>query len=178
MDQGIAAVLGAGVGVLGTLGTAALTHMAARRQTLDNGKVQHWQKMRDERKETYLSFLSAVEDFQAEVSGFHASLLPPEAESNTPPISGSRKAAGDCLTKLYGQCNRVGLAGPTPMADQARAVRTTATSAFATLENLRRDGGEWSYDAIRDYNQKSSALLEQQRKFVTEAARVLGQLGN
>jgi hypothetical protein len=59
MDQGIAAVLGALVGVLGTAGTAALGYLAARRQAPDQGRIAHAQQLRAERREAYLEVMHA-----------------------------------------------------------------------------------------------------------------------
>lgn len=61
MDQGLAAVLGAGVAVIGTLGTAGLTYMATRSQARDQGRVDHRQKLRDERRDAYGAFMDTTE---------------------------------------------------------------------------------------------------------------------
>lgn len=53
MDQGVSAVLGASVSVLGTAGTAVLTYPAARKQAYDQGRVTHRSALRTERREVY-----------------------------------------------------------------------------------------------------------------------------
>jgi hypothetical protein len=45
MDQGIAALAGAGIGVVGSLGTAGLAYLAAERQARDRGRIEHAQKL-------------------------------------------------------------------------------------------------------------------------------------
>ncbi|MGW4623449.1 hypothetical protein [Streptomyces sp. NPDC004592] len=61
MDAGVAAVLGATVGVVGTLGTAVLTYAAARRQAQDVGAVEHGHWLRERRHERYLAFLDGLD---------------------------------------------------------------------------------------------------------------------
>ena len=61
MDQGLAAVLGASVAVVGTLATAVLTYTAARRQTSDQTRAEQVQRLRDERRSAYLALLEATE---------------------------------------------------------------------------------------------------------------------
>ncbi|MCX5441183.1 hypothetical protein [Streptomyces sp. NBC_00063] len=63
VDQGLAAVLGAGVGVVGTLGTACLTYLATRHQTKDQERVEHGQWLRQQRQHAYEDFLVAYERF-------------------------------------------------------------------------------------------------------------------
>ncbi|MFD7534723.1 hypothetical protein [Streptomyces sp. NPDC059819] len=60
MDAGVAAVLGATVGVVGTLGTAVLTYAAARRQARDVGVVEHGHWLRERRHERYIAFLDGL----------------------------------------------------------------------------------------------------------------------
>lgn len=61
MDQGIAALAGAGVGVVGSLGTALLAYLAAGRQARDRGRIEHAQKLREERRTAYRLFQRAAE---------------------------------------------------------------------------------------------------------------------
>ncbi|MGF0176706.1 hypothetical protein ACQF36_41510 [Streptomyces sp. Marseille-Q5077] len=57
MDQGLAAVLGAAVGVAGSAITGSLGYIAARRQAPDQGRIEHARQLRTERRETYLAFM-------------------------------------------------------------------------------------------------------------------------
>lgn len=63
MDQGLAAVLGAGVGVVGTLGTACVTYLATRHQAKDQERVEHGQWLRQQRQRAYEDFLVAYDRF-------------------------------------------------------------------------------------------------------------------
>ncbi|MGW2292710.1 hypothetical protein [Streptomyces phaeochromogenes] len=60
MDQGLAAVLGAAVGIVGTLGTGTLGYLAARRQASDQGCIDHAHQLRADRREAYLALLQAL----------------------------------------------------------------------------------------------------------------------
>lgn len=65
MDQGLAAVLGATGGVVGTLGTAVFAYAAARMQTRDAGMVEHGHWLREKRLaacSAFLETLTQVED--------------------------------------------------------------------------------------------------------------------
>ncbi|MYR39682.1 hypothetical protein GTX14_31595 [Streptomyces sp. SID4944] len=61
MDQGIAALAGAGIGVVGSLGTAGIAYLAAGRQARDRGRIEHAQKLREERRAAYRLFQQATE---------------------------------------------------------------------------------------------------------------------
>ncbi|MEV0553150.1 hypothetical protein AB0I27_06780 [Streptomyces sp. NPDC050597] len=61
MDQGLTAVLGALVGVLGTLGSAWLGFHASRTQVREQAVAELSTRLREERREAYLSFVSASE---------------------------------------------------------------------------------------------------------------------
>lgn len=61
MDQGLAALLGASVAVVGALCTGGLTYVATRRQAMDNGEVAHRKQLREERRDAYKKFLAAAE---------------------------------------------------------------------------------------------------------------------
>lgn len=57
----IATVLGTAVGSAATLGAACLAFAGARRQTRDQGRVDHRLRLRDERKQAYLAFVEEAE---------------------------------------------------------------------------------------------------------------------
>ncbi|MEU0838605.1 hypothetical protein ABZ370_03920 [Streptomyces sp. NPDC005962] len=61
MNQGLVALLGASVAVVGTLGTGGLTYIATRRQAGDQGEMEHRKQLREERRDSYRKFLEAAE---------------------------------------------------------------------------------------------------------------------
>ncbi|MFC9680828.1 hypothetical protein [Streptomyces sp. NPDC056948] len=61
MDQGLAALMGAAIGVVGTTGASALAGWAGRRQVQAQQAGEHARWRRQGQRETYASFLTAVE---------------------------------------------------------------------------------------------------------------------
>ncbi|MEU2294308.1 hypothetical protein ACFY9H_28730 [Streptomyces bacillaris] len=61
MDGGLAALLGALIGVSGTVGSAWLGYHASRRQIRDGAAVAHASRLREERREAYLSYIATTE---------------------------------------------------------------------------------------------------------------------
>lgn len=61
MDQGIAAVLSAGVAASVTLLGAAVAYRAGRRQVRDQGSIEHAHWLRGQREQAYLAFLASCE---------------------------------------------------------------------------------------------------------------------
>ncbi|MET8714434.1 hypothetical protein ABZV52_14875 [Streptomyces sp. NPDC004735] len=62
MDGGLAALLGALIGVSGTVGSAWLGYHASRRQIRDGAAVAHATRLREERREAYLSYIATTEE--------------------------------------------------------------------------------------------------------------------
>lgn len=65
MDQGWAAVAGAGVGVLGAVIAGLVSAAALRRQSQEQLAGTHAQWRRQLRRDAYVAFMSAAHDFQA-----------------------------------------------------------------------------------------------------------------
>ncbi|WP_336323238.1 hypothetical protein [Streptomyces lavendofoliae] len=61
MDQGLAAVLAAGVAATVTLGGAVIAYRAGRRQVRDQGSIEHAHWLRGQREQAYLNFLASCE---------------------------------------------------------------------------------------------------------------------
>jgi hypothetical protein len=62
MDQGLAALLGATVGVLGTVAASAISSGATRRQLEGQAKVEHSQWRRQLRRDAYSAFLAPANE--------------------------------------------------------------------------------------------------------------------
>ncbi|MET7364488.1 hypothetical protein ABZS61_01430 [Streptomyces sp. NPDC005566] len=130
MDQGLAAVLGASVGVVGTLGAAALTYIATRKQAADQGVVDFKKSLRSERREAYLAFMQAVEDLHPVLVslGWHGEVGPEDGSlSRTEQISTLRSLVRD----LYRLQAQVDLVGPSE-------VERSAVEVWARIADLRR----------------------------------------
>ena len=175
MDQGLAAVLGAGIGVLGTVVTAWLTYTATRRQAIDNGKVDHWHKLRDERKETYLSFLGAVEEFQTKAARLHAALLSSDPEVS---IGEAMEAAGDRFADFSSMLNRVELAGPEALVELAMPLGDAVLAVFSHVHSHVRGGTRPTSESSTEYLLKHSELINRKQDFVRKSREILEEIPN
>lgn len=142
MDQGIAAVLGAGVGITGTLGAALLGYMGARRQSRDQGRVNHALRLRDDRKEVYLAFLEEEERLRDIFEGARSSLLPDE-HSETPwlRIETKEQSLRDGLGELQQRRTRIALAGPQEVEMGADRMCAAVSDAACHMRECLREAG-------------------------------------
>ncbi|MEV0372553.1 hypothetical protein AB0I10_22430 [Streptomyces sp. NPDC050636] len=134
MDQGLAAVLGAGVGVLGTLGTASLAYIAARRQAVDQGMVHHWQRVRDDRRDAYLALLEEAATVTDVVHSFTPRAMPSESL-----VREAVSEMNPAVSKLYACATRVALAGSAEVGSRAFEVHKVARNWRLFLEVLMRN---------------------------------------
>ncbi|MET8558961.1 hypothetical protein ABZV64_28985 [Streptomyces sp. NPDC004959] len=120
MDGGIAALLGAVVGVSGTVGSAWLGYQASRRQIADGAALSHATRLREERREAYLSYISTTEQLELLLRQFnpvnYASLQDvPKADSGEfdwELISRVSRELQDVQHAMFQAVSRVDLAGP------------------------------------------------------------------
>ncbi|WP_208032751.1 hypothetical protein [Streptomyces cyanogenus] len=129
MDQGVAAVLGASVGVVGALGAATLTYIATRKQAVDQGVVDFRKSLRSERREAYLAFMQAVEGLHPVLValGWHGEITAAESPlSRAEQISTLRSLVRD-LCRLQAQ---IDLVGPTE-------VERAAVEVWGRIADLR-----------------------------------------
>ncbi|MGV9563932.1 hypothetical protein [Streptomyces sp. NPDC003480] len=132
MDQGLAAVLGAGVGVIGTLGTAFLTYVATRQQ----GRVEHGQWLREQRQRAYEDFLIAYDRFTGAAIALEDALKRGQTEVPQD-LSASFR---DSLETFISARSRVAVTGPAFASQSAGKVaallREVSTSLEAWLDDL------------------------------------------
>lgn len=124
MDQGIAAVLGAAVGITGALGSALVGYMTARHQSRDQGRLDHGLKLRDERKAAYMAFLGQTESTLSSLAFLGDCLFEPE-EGSQPAwlaIEQHIDALEEDRSELEILRTRVALAGPKGADDRAGEV--------------------------------------------------------
>ncbi|MGW0771289.1 hypothetical protein [Streptomyces sp. NPDC002676] len=135
MDQGLAAALGASVGVAGTLGTAFLTYVAARRQSDEQAKLEHLRSLRAERREAYLAVFQAAESVDRAMMLIAARDDVPGASMRSAPdeevLRNLADALGVAVHALYAAQARLALVGP----DDARQ---SAVDVWAAARELRR----------------------------------------
>ncbi|WP_409471927.1 hypothetical protein [Streptomyces sp. HC307] len=101
MDQGVAAVLGAAVGVVGTLGTAVFTYAATRAQTRDAGMVEHGHWLREKRLVACSAFLEALTQVQRTIDS-HSDLDVPDIDHHGDgPLTASQREALRTAARLF-----------------------------------------------------------------------------
>ncbi|MGW1401052.1 hypothetical protein ACWCRF_20860 [Streptomyces sp. NPDC002405] len=120
MDQGTAAVLGACVGVAGTLGTGFLAYFAARHQIRDQAKLEHRKTVRLERREAYRDFLRHISEIERDLDLFMLKLVKLKLDQASPETwletFDESTALSDRLKDLQVQSTDLMLAGPLELA--------------------------------------------------------------
>lgn len=120
MDQGTAAVLGACVGVAGTLGTGFLAYFAARHQIRDQAKLEHRKTVRLERRESYRDFLRRISAIERDLDLFMLKLVKLKLDEASPDAwleaFDESTALSDRLKDLQVQSTDLMLAGPLELA--------------------------------------------------------------
>ncbi|WP_146620503.1 hypothetical protein [Streptomyces sp. Amel2xB2] len=120
MDQGTAAVIGATVGVVGTISTAVLTYVATRHQVRDQGRVEHSLRLREERREAYIGFLNVLQQLE----GIYSEYGLREGEERVRRLRGDsisrmRPAWESSRNAIFEYLPRVDIVGPESIYDQA-----------------------------------------------------------
>ncbi|MET9974406.1 hypothetical protein ACFYOI_10555 [Streptomyces microflavus] len=170
MDQGVAAVSGAGVAVIGTLVTAGLTYMATRSQARDQGRVDHRQKLRDERRDAYGAFMDTTEpldrvifdlvDTQCIIDNYHSSSALQAVEESLPDID-------IAVHGLYRARVRVRLLGPSSVSDWADELWNDAAHMRAILADFSAGRGN-----VSDF-QEAVEKVEGSKRGFAESANVI-----
>ncbi|BBA95510.1 hypothetical protein RVR_399 [Actinacidiphila reveromycinica] len=173
MDQGWAALAGAGVGVLGSLCTAWLTSGQARRQARDQGTADHGRELRSERREVYLAFMEAAEPVDAVLHRVAHQDGVPEAVRSAPPPAGALREAvdelGTAVHTLYKAQARLDLMGPEAVAVDAVNVWSDVRSLRTYLERVLQ--GELPADGYRAGLERVVDAVEGSRERFARRAR-------
>lgn len=143
MDQGTAAVLGACVGVVGTIGTAVLTFIAARTQVRDQGMIEHRRTVRTERRDAYRAFMTSISNVEQALENQMLSLAKLEIDAAPLPAWRDTFTASDELSaqlkSLKVQAVDILLAGPVQhrAPDRPRRGRPERRMARASFRRVR-----------------------------------------
>jgi len=181
MDQGLAAVLGASVGVLGTLGTGVLTYFAARHQIRDQGNLERERTLRAERAAAFTAFLEAVNlaDVQLnELTGTIGVLenRPDDIDAWNERYAEVKKLA-ETLDDISKRQVKVLLVGPEDVSVKTRPLRLALHKEFGWFlvawSNFRVEPG-W----LDQVNEHSARRWEAEREFATLAAKELQRLSH
>lgn len=153
MDQGIAAVLGAGVGIVGTLGTAFLTYAGARHQTRDQGRIDHQRSVRNERMAAYEAFFESLTEHERRMSDTQAALSQDARQEGDTDGRWERsderlELVDSGLDELRLRQIKVIIAGPAAVSDSLASLMHVLEEerrwlhTEAVVQRIKADGGE------------------------------------
>ncbi|MGP3944068.1 hypothetical protein [Streptomyces sp. 6N106] len=175
MDQGLAAVLGATVGVVGTLGTACLTYLTARHQARDQGRVAHAQTVRDERRATYLEVLTAGEILASECAKSWKWITETEPNRVISDILKAHTQLEAAMRNLEKAANRVKLAGPVDAIHRMDLLLMAAgREMWAVRDRLESGGGGMPHS--NEYLESKAERAEETRQLVIWARTELDKV--
>jgi len=156
MDQGTSAVLGACVGVVGTLGTAMLTYVVARHQISEQGRIEHKKTIRAERREAYREFLMEVSRFERNVDLTMLGLVRLQLDGAAPEVwlekFGETDDLSNQIKELKVQSTELLLAGPAELAIRVGPVIDALDDEFKCLHSAIC-GYSWEQEQEDEYRQ-------------------------
>ncbi|WP_314175707.1 hypothetical protein [Streptomyces winkii] len=188
MDSGLAAVLGATVGAVGTGGAGIIAALLARSQTRSQLTAEYARFIREPRKAAYTAYAEA--SFRAHnrlaEAGARLTIAARREESEqrtTQYLAPARTDLEDVvnghadLEHLYGQ---VVVEGPAPLTSTAVTLTVSLSQhqgqVLTCLKALELDGS-CSSDALELLEEKRSQTYSSYLSFLHEAAKVLGADG-
>lgn len=158
MDQAVAALCGAGIAVVGTLGASWLTYVGTRRQARDHGRIEHARQLRAERRDAYLSFMELLEPLEHLPSEPASSLSPEEFEllrSQVEPIP----------LRGESRLTRIRLCGPEEV---ARATTSLLSDIYRMVHLFLHRSEEQ-----RQIDLAFESFLDAQSDFITQAQKIM-----
>ncbi|MGW8374276.1 hypothetical protein [Streptomyces sp. ODS28] len=176
MDQGTAAVLGAGVGVIGTIGSAYLGYAAARWQVRDQGRVDHGSKLREERINAYGAFLNAAQSIDDDLQEVYRQVIDFVRGEGPAPDWAAQQSRLDeimsALEDLKRLNTRVAMAGPKAVVKAGQLVSGSLVARIMSLRILCDETTvprHWE----RDHDRFGMRAYERRAQFTDEVRSVL-----
>lgn len=163
MDQGLAALLGATVGVAGTVLASAITGWSARQQVQAQARAEHAHWRRQMRRDAYSAFLAPASECR------HALKMAGRAfvgEPDTEEIDRRLQDAQGQLALAQAAWANLAVEGPEAVEQAARSVYTKLKSMQTTLLALR--------DSPEEAPESDSLLFE---RHAFEVARLSERVG-
>ncbi|MFS8199398.1 hypothetical protein ACLVWQ_11995 [Streptomyces sp. CWNU-52B] len=139
MDQGLAALLGASVGVLGTVAASAISSGSIRRQLEGQAKVEHAQWRRQLRRDAYSAFLAPANESRSALKTAARALVgdaPDLAEADR-----RLRIAQDQLVLVQVAWAGLAVEGPESVEQAAHSVHLGLHSMHTTLLAWRDSSG-------------------------------------
>ncbi|MER5916321.1 hypothetical protein ABT124_39470 [Streptomyces sp. NPDC001982] len=168
MDQGLAAVFGAAVGVIGSALTGALTWAALRTQLRTQLQADHLRWTREVRRETYLGLLNSV---RAARGALAASL--DELRVSHQDGQRSMAEAWRLLPPVESAGAAVQLEGPAELAAPAANLTEALFAVFNAAYPWREGRSLDDPDLVAAYRGACSAFASVETRFLASAQRHL-----
>ncbi|MFI0727636.1 hypothetical protein ACH4S9_01235 [Streptomyces sp. NPDC021225] len=134
MDQGIAALLGASIGVTGTVLASAITGWSTRQQVRAQARAEHAHWRRQVRRDAYSAFLAPASESQNALKIAGRAFV---GERDTEEIDRRLQQAVGQLALARAAWANLAVEGPEAVEQAARSVYTTLRSTETTLLALR-----------------------------------------
>ncbi|NIY65637.1 hypothetical protein SMALB_3643 [Streptomyces malaysiensis] len=151
-----------------------MTYVAARRQTSDQGRVDHAHRLREERRSTYLAFLEAIEPVDNAVHSVDSEYVNNLLATGSPDWSAMEAVAEqvyDASRSLYRLSSRIQLAGPKGMADSADEIWVAVRELHTELVKIWDSKEIPSVDALEAGLWTCIAVFERRKREFTEGVR-------
>ncbi|MEU5212482.1 hypothetical protein [Streptomyces sp. NPDC020742] len=189
MDQGMAAVLGAAVGVVGTLGASGLTYLGVRQQTRATGQIEYAKAVWTERAELYATFIDEVEEAhhalihgRASISALRSALSGRSNETSQEAVDEAEEAlaslreAKDLIRAAYKCASRIRVLGPQALVDITTDVVQALNGRLGTLSRslgAAEQGAEPVGRFLEEEREQASSFTEAFGGFTARAAHVI-----
>lgn len=190
MDQGIAAVLGAAVGVVGALGASALTYLGVRQQTRAIGQIEYAKAVWTERAELYATFIDEVEEAHHALINGRTSLFAlrraliaqesnetsQEAANEAEEALARLREAKDLIRAAYKCASRIRVMGPQTLVGTSTDVVQALNGRLGTLSRslgAAEQGGEPVGRLLGEEREQASSFSEAFGRFTARAAHVV-----
>ncbi|MFJ9147079.1 hypothetical protein ACIRP7_03200 [Streptomyces sp. NPDC102270] len=131
MDQGLAALLGATVGVIGTVAASAMSSGATRRQLEGQAKVEHAQWRRHLRRDAYSAFLAPANESRSALKMAGRALI--GDASDVAEADRRLQIAQDQLVLVQAAWASLAVEGPDSVEQAAHSVHVGLHSMHTTL---------------------------------------------
>ncbi|MET9667446.1 hypothetical protein ABZY19_18940 [Streptomyces sp. NPDC006475] len=130
MDQGVAALLGAAVGVLGTVAASAISGWSNRRQVQTQARVDHAHWRRQVRRDAYSAFLAPANESRTALKAAARALI---GEVDVEEADRKLHVAQDHLRAVQAARASLAVEGPESVEQAAHGVKTGLNSMHTTL---------------------------------------------
>ncbi|NGO46119.1 hypothetical protein [Streptomyces ureilyticus] len=130
VDQGIAALLGATVGVLGTVSASAISGWSSRQQIRTQATVDHAQWRRQARRDAYSAFLAPAHETRNALKRAARALI---GDADVEEAQRQLQAAHDRLGEAHASWSALAVEGPDSVEQAANGVKTALHSMHTTL---------------------------------------------